>query len=1150
MDPLESQNSRDARIEQLWRKLDTQNKGRLDVHGLRKGLRKIDHPLKNADDMLHDVVRAVDTNGDGVIQYEEFRKFVEETESELLSLFRSIDRDHDGRIDKTELQTAFKRAGLAVPNSKLSQFFEEVDLNNDGYITFEEWRNFLLFLPTDSKTPPLKAVLSYYTSSVSVNAEGDTSIREETLEGLGTPPSFLQILFGAILNIAAPQRKPPLQPDSSYSKNTLGSNAEDSAEDLGTNGSSQAHLKHDMTTDDDEEASGSPFLADTSLKKSLLTEILPHPGYFAAGGLAGVISRTSTAPLDRLKVYLIANTGSTASKSIDLVKQGEAKEAAKKIGRPLVEATKELWRAGGMRSLFAGNGLNVLKVMPESAIKFGSYEAAKRALAQLEGHGDPQNINSYSQFLAGGAGGVISQLFVYPIDTLKFRMQCETVEGGLHGNALIAATARKMIAQGGIRSSYRGLTMGLVGMFPYSAIDLGTFEFLKGFLTRRAAKRLGCHEEDALPGSFATGCIGAFSGAFGASIVYPINLLRTRLQAQGTVLHPPTYTGVLDVAQKTIKHEGVRGLFKGITPNLLKVVPAVSITYVVYENAKKAMHLRRAIGIQAFSEALYKTWNPRQRHYQGQERITIGLAISGGVDSIALANLCSKWLKSPIKPENASTGLLRFQELRSRISLQGFVVDHGVRKGSDQEALSVAEMLHVQGIPTQVLTIQWPGGSNPAGQPNFESLARKHRFQELGKACRDMGIDSLFLAHHRDDQAETVLMRMIDGHRGVGLTGMESSSGIPECYGIHGVHESGGDGVSSSVPAMYAGPQNKLPFESGGIKVYRPLLSFPKSELKATCEEGGVPWFEDHTNADPTLTRRNAVRHLYAHHPVPVALSKGSILTLSRNIREKSRVRDEKADEWFRACHIHTFNNKAGTLLIAIPYLQSPTTKSDGSSSHDNRRVAALLLRRIIALVSPEEHVQIAALKGSLERVFPDIFGSSMLPEQMTFTVAGVKFDRLPSPAADSVQEQPGRAKTWFISRQPHPAKLSSRPSISIPHQDPGALGEHAWELPWTLYDGRFWIRVKNPSTRPLCLRPLAPADVSQIRNVLEKRKKQNFEKSLRDEAPGSVRWTIPVLVEVGSNDEVKVFSLPTLNLRIDESVCVEWEVRYKEVCM
>lgn len=497
MELLESQNSRDARIEKLWKKLDPQNKGELDLNGLKKGLTRIDHPLKNANDMLKDVIKAMDKNGDEVIQYEEFRTFVERTEKELLSLFHSIDRDQDGKLNKGELRNAFRTAGLAVPNSKLDQFFNEVDQNNDGYISFAEWRDFLLFLPTQ-KAPGLKAVMSYYSSAVTLNAEGDTSISEETLEGLG---------------------------------------------------------------------------------------------YFAAGAVAGVVSRTSTAPLDRLKVYLIANIG-PAKDSMNAMKKGDAVGVAKTVGRPLIDATKELWKAGGVRSLFAGNGLNVIKVMPESAIKFGSYECAKRALAHMEGHNDPQNINPYSKFVAGGVGGLISQLFVYPIDTLKFRMQCETVSGGLHGNALIVATAKKMIQQGAIKSSYRGLTMGLLGMFPYSAIDLGTFEYLKARIARRNARILGCHEEDALPGSFATGCIGAFSGAFGASIVYPINLLRTRLQAQGTVLHPPTYSGIIDVAQKTVKNEGFKGLFKGITPNLLKVVPAVSITYVVYENAKKALHLR------------------------------------------------------------------------------------------------------------------------------------------------------------------------------------------------------------------------------------------------------------------------------------------------------------------------------------------------------------------------------------------------------------------------------------------------------------------------------------------------------------------------------------------------------------------------------
>ena len=233
-----------------------------------------------------------------------------------------------------------------------------------------------------------------------------------------------------------------------------------------------------------------------------------------------------------------------------------------------------------------------MKVMPESAIKFGSYEAAKRLFAKLEGHDDVNRIHSWSKFVSGGIGGMISQFAIYPVDTLKFRMQCETVSGGLHGNRLIIATAKKMWRTGGIGAYYRGLPMGLFGIFPYAALDLGTFEYLKRTVTTRNAKKRGCHEEDAEPGGFMTAAIGGFSGAFGASAVYPLNLLRTRLQSQGTVLHPRTYTGITDVARQTIKGEGVRGLFKGLTPNLLKVVPAVSITYVVYDKSKKVIGLQ------------------------------------------------------------------------------------------------------------------------------------------------------------------------------------------------------------------------------------------------------------------------------------------------------------------------------------------------------------------------------------------------------------------------------------------------------------------------------------------------------------------------------------------------------------------------------
>ncbi|KAL9027791.1 MAG: hypothetical protein Q9196_003739 [Gyalolechia fulgens] len=560
----DDQQAQHRRAERLWQTLDTQNEGQLDVKGLRRGLKQIDHPLKNADGMLHDVLAAVDTDGDGHIQYAEFRTFVERTENELLKLFKSIDRNHNGQLDKSELKSAFARAGLVIPSSKLDQFFSEVDTNNDGVISFEEWRDFLLFIP--ASTPNLRAVLSYYTSTVMVNAEGDVHVSNEAVEGIASPP-------GSIRQIATTSRGGGGNRQASAKSESLLSQRPSDDRSL-------SDFKGSVTSDDTVKS-----------RVRLLTDLLPPLGYFLAGGIAGVVSRTATAPLDRLKVYLIAQTN-VKDEAIKAAKSGAPVQAAKHASRPMIEASKTLWRMGGIRSLFAGNGLNVIKVMPESAIKFGSYEGSKRLLANLEGHNDPKALKPWTQFLAAGLGGMISQFAVYPLDTLKFRMQCETVEGGLHGNKLISDTARKLWKKNGIRSFYRGLPMGLLGMFPYSAIDLTTFEYTKRFVVSYNAKKRHCHEDDASPGNFAIACMGAFSGAFGASVVYPLNLLRTRLQSQGTATHPPTYTGIMDVTVKTIRGEGFRGLFKGITPNLLKVVPAVSITYVVYDNSKSVMGLR------------------------------------------------------------------------------------------------------------------------------------------------------------------------------------------------------------------------------------------------------------------------------------------------------------------------------------------------------------------------------------------------------------------------------------------------------------------------------------------------------------------------------------------------------------------------------
>lgn len=75
---------------------------------------------------------------DQVLQ--EFRVFVEQAEYRLRVLFNSIDRDHNGKLDKGELEAAVKSTGITVPKRELEQFFRQVDVDKDGVISFEEWR--------------------------------------------------------------------------------------------------------------------------------------------------------------------------------------------------------------------------------------------------------------------------------------------------------------------------------------------------------------------------------------------------------------------------------------------------------------------------------------------------------------------------------------------------------------------------------------------------------------------------------------------------------------------------------------------------------------------------------------------------------------------------------------------------------------------------------------------------------------------------------------------------------------------------------------------------------------------------------------------------------------------------------------------------
>lgn len=544
------------------------------------------------------------------------------------------------RLDITEIRSALDRAGIELPPASLDDFIASLSSSTrtsdphapgtstwyshdpppPSYITWPEFRDYLLLLP---RQPSVNEIFRFYQvrkafglfgiggifsefgsswgsgdrhGATAVTSDGDVSMAGEEKKRKGSP---------ALSGAAVDERKkaarealvaeksgeaPPETGRSDEDKAYEVSQGDRSSGVAGSHESTQTGHDDSEHEVDEEEEDTDMIHSDVALK------------FLLAGGIAGAVSRTATAPFDRLKIYLItaSRSGDTATAAAaQTIKAGGAEAAAKNAGQiaskglgVLGVAVRSLYRdGGGLKAFWLGNGLNCIKIFPESAIKFLSYETSKRAFAKYVDHvQDSRDISGTSRFISGGIGGITSQLAIYPIETLKTRLMSSQGEKTpldpktgqrLAGNELLFATARSMWSSGGLRVYYRGLTAGLIGVFPYSAIDMSTFEGIKLAYMSYTGK-----DE---PETLALLAFGSLSGSVGATTVYPLNLIRTRLQAAGTPAHPQVYTGFMDAVRQTYKREGVVGFYRGLVPTLAKVVPAVSISYVCYENSKKRL---------------------------------------------------------------------------------------------------------------------------------------------------------------------------------------------------------------------------------------------------------------------------------------------------------------------------------------------------------------------------------------------------------------------------------------------------------------------------------------------------------------------------------------------------------------------------------
>ncbi|CDS36873.1 calcium binding mitochondrial carrier protein [Echinococcus multilocularis] len=309
-----------------------------------------------------------------------------------------------------------------------------------------------------------------------------------------------------------------------------------------------------------------------------------------AGGTAGVVSRTCTAPIDRLKV-------------MRQVYGYKHKQSG------FVEAYRYMLREGGLWSLWRGNLINSIKIAPETAVKYTTYEWYKRLLMDVDEDGFFDRHPIATKFASGSLAGLTAQSVVYPVEVLKTRM-CLRKTGQYSS---VVDCAARIYRELGIRGFFRGYVVNLVGVIPYAGIELATYEWLKSAYIHRYMSHILRLSPRVFPDSSSASLylhppshiiplVAATSSMAGIVATYPVALIRAKMQAAFYYSSKPSssqHTGVVTQHPVTVPSllraiwhdDGLIGFYRGLGTNLVKVLPATAISMLTYETIRREVNL-------------------------------------------------------------------------------------------------------------------------------------------------------------------------------------------------------------------------------------------------------------------------------------------------------------------------------------------------------------------------------------------------------------------------------------------------------------------------------------------------------------------------------------------------------------------------------
>ncbi len=437
------------------------------------------------------------------------------------------------------------------------------------------------------------------------------------------------------------------------------------------------------------------------------------------------------------------------------------------------------------------------------------------------------------------------------------------------------------------------------------------------------------------------------------------------------------------------------------------------------------------------------------------------VAVSGGADSMALIDIIRQ--------------LAPAHQWRLHVAH----VNHRLRGAeSDADAEFVARWAEDVGLPCTVRAIDVGAAQQRHASP--ENVARRLRYRQLAGIAQREGSPFIALAHHEDDQAETVLLHLLRGSGLAGLSGMRRASPL-------------GSGAASDGSAQAAdradevGPGTKGRSGSG-ITLVRPLLDVSRAELRAYCARRGVPFREDSTN-ETTAPQRNWLRHTVM--PLLETRYPAAARTLARAahvLADDHEFLAAAAEEWL---DLHTRRSAGGLLLAGDEWRALPAAL----------QAAALraAIYRVAGHVQGVEFAHVAAARDALRQGTTG--ASSPFPGGLICRAEqdGIWLGRSPSPVAFApvALAVPGGADLPALACSIH-ATLAARE------------GRDAVDLWQESAPGEAWLDAERTPV-PLRVRTRLPGDRFMPLGMTGVKKLQDFLVDAR--VPARLRDRTPLVV-------------------------------------